>query len=73
MEAQANTTREQSNKKKIGGWQPSHGANGGVEKKNVFFSLHLSKYIDSDHLCYIYVDTFTSTADLSPENQNLVL
>ena len=38
MEAQANTTREQSNKKNIYdvGWQPSHGENGGVGKKKVF-------------------------------------
>ena len=35
MEAQANTTREQSNKKNIYdvGWRPSHGKNGGVGKK----------------------------------------
>ena len=35
MEAQANTTREQSNKKNIYdvGWPPSHGENGGVGKK----------------------------------------
>ena len=38
MEAQANTTREQSNKKNIYdvGWQPSHGENGGVGKKNIY-------------------------------------
>ena len=37
MEAQVNTTREQSNKKNIYdvGWPPSHGENGGVGKKNV--------------------------------------
>ena len=36
MEAQANTTREQSNKKNIYdvGWRPLHGKNGGVGKKN---------------------------------------
>ena len=35
MEAQANTTREQSNKKNIYdvGWRPSRGENGGVGKK----------------------------------------
>ena len=38
MEAQANTTREQSNKKNIYdvGWRPSHGENGGVSKKKAF-------------------------------------
>ena len=36
MEAQANTTREQSNKNNIYdvGWRPSHRENGGVEKNN---------------------------------------
>ena len=34
MEAQANTTREQSNKNNIG-WRPSHGENGGVGKKKI--------------------------------------
>ena len=35
MEAQANTTREQSNKNNIYdvGWWPLHGENGGVGKK----------------------------------------
>ena len=28
----------------------------------VSFYLHLSKYIDSDHLCYIYLASFTSPA-----------
>ena len=37
MEAQANTTREQINKKNIYvvGWRPSHGENGGVGTKKV--------------------------------------
>ena len=37
MEAQANTTREQSNKNNIYdvGWRPSHGENGGVGKKKI--------------------------------------
>ena len=43
MEAQANTTREQSNKKNIYdvGWRPSHGKNGGVgkKKKKLFIQL----------------------------------
>ena len=28
----------------------------------VSFYLHLSKYINSDHLCYIYLASFTSPA-----------
>ena len=38
MKAQANTTREQSNNNSIYdvGWQPSHGENGGVGKKNTY-------------------------------------
>ena len=37
MEAQANTTREQSNKNNIYdvGWRPSHGENGGDGKKKL--------------------------------------
>ena len=35
MEAQANTTREQSNKNNLG-WRPSHGENGGVGKKKIY-------------------------------------
>ena len=32
----------------------------------------ISKYIDLDHLCYIYLASFTSQADLSPETWYLV-
>ena len=32
----------------------------------VSFYLHLSKYIDSDHLCYIYLASFTSPARSIP-------
>ena len=32
----------------------------------VSFYLHLSKYFDSDHLCYIYLASFTSPARLIP-------
>ena len=42
MEAQANTTREQSKKNNIG-WRPSHGDNGGVGKKKkkfIYFKLY---------------------------------
>ena len=41
MEAQANTTREQSNKKNIYdvSWRPSHGENGGVGKKNLYLTF----------------------------------
>ena len=41
MEAQANTTKEQSNKNNIYdvGWQPSHGENGGVGKKKVLIFI----------------------------------
>ena len=44
MEAQANTTREESNKKNIydAGWQPSHGENGGVGKKIIVSTLWTS-------------------------------
>ena len=40
MEAQANTTREQSNKNNIydEGWRPLHGENGGVGKKKYILS-----------------------------------
>ena len=43
MEAQANTTREQSNKNNIYdvGWQPSHGKNGGGGKKKLFQSENI--------------------------------
>ena len=43
MEAQANTTREQSKKNKIG-WRPSHGEIGGVGNKK-------KKKKNSDPLC----------------------
>ena len=45
MEAQANTTREQSNKKNIYdvGWRPSHGEIGGVVKKIIISFFKLSK------------------------------
>ena len=38
MEDQANTTREQINKKNIYdvGWRPSHGKNEGVGKKKIY-------------------------------------
>ena len=43
MEAQANTTREQSNKNNIYdvGGRPSHGENGGVEKIKKLKNLNL--------------------------------
>ena len=51
MEAQANTTREQSNKKNIYdvGWRPSHGENGGVgKKKDLFNVIFISvKFLDT--------------------------
>ena len=34
----------------------------------VSFHLQLSKYIDSDHLCYIYLVSFINPEDLSPES-----
>ena len=37
----------------------------------VSFYLHLSKYIDSDHLCYIYLASFTSLQEVSPDSQYL--
>ena len=41
-----------------------------VKTNNIFwcvsFYLDLSKYIDSDHLCYIYLASFTSPARLIP-------
>ena len=47
MEAQANTTREQSNKNNIG-WRPSHGENGGVgnQKEKKKKKKILSKNLD---------------------------
>ena len=42
MEAQANTTREQSKKNNIG-WRPSHGDNGGVGKKKK--KIHLFQIV----------------------------
>ena len=38
---------------------------------HVSFYLYLSKYIDSDHLCYNYSASFTSPVDLSKEKSTL--
>ena len=38
---------------------------------SVYF--HLIKYTDSDHLCYVYLASYPSPADLSTEGQYLVL
>ena len=35
---------------------------------NNMFYLNLSKYIDSEHLCYIYRASFTRPVDLSQES-----
>ena len=44
MEAQANTTREQSNKNNIYdvGWRPSHGENGGEGTKKKIICLFVT-------------------------------
>ena len=48
MEAQANTTREQSNNKNIYdvGWRPSHGENGGVGKKNIYIYFNITSFMN---------------------------
>ena len=44
-----------------------------IANKHVcFFYLNLHKYFDSDHMCYIYIASYSSPADLSPESLSLV-